>query len=91
MHWLTKHHLERKRRAANPQPMIEVAVLHIVPNEDKPLPALPTAFWCGSQEKVALSGTVRVGCSRGFLVAGATFLSTYFRTDLGSTWHSFAQ
>ncbi len=52
MHWLTRCHLDLKRQAANPQPIIEVAVLQIDPTEDLPPPAMPTKFFCGSRDKL---------------------------------------
>ena len=49
MHWLTRHRLGlRPKEVKPPVPVIEDF------ETDFPLPAMPTAFWCGSQEKVEL-------------------------------------
>lgn len=54
MHLLTRHHLERKRQALKPDPIIAVIVQPSELNEDPPSPKIPTSFWCGSPAKVEL-------------------------------------
>ena len=48
MHWLTRYRL-----GIEPKPEL-IAVLQDVPDEDPPSPEMPTGFFCGSREKVAV-------------------------------------
>ena len=50
MHWLTRHHLGLKPKPDVIQPILVVEALE----EEPPPPAMPTGFFCGSQEKIEL-------------------------------------
>ena len=50
MHWLTRHHLGLKPKPDVIQPILVVEAVE----EDLPPPAMPTGFFCGSREKVAV-------------------------------------